>query len=489
MIFDEENIPQLPMSWAVLSVEEAFEQVTVGAKKLKTKDALEQGRFPVIDQGASETSGYTDDANLVISASQEAPIVLFGDHTRVLKYITTDFVPGADGTKLLAPKEMLDHAYAYQVLRAIRLPDRGYGRHYQYLRSSIIPIAPLAEQKRIADTLDRVLARVEGCRERLDRIPAILKRFRQTVLAAAMSGRLTADWRDGCGASEDAPALLQKVQAAKLSWADSNSSHNESGRVSKRASGASQRAFDSRGLPDSWRWSALEDALLMVVDCHNKTAPYEQTGIPLVRTSNIRDRAIIWADMKYVNEVTYTYWSRRCPPEGGDLIFTREAPMGEVAIVPSEPRFCLGQRTMLFRPVDSLISGRYLLISVSEPHFKIRSELVAVGSGVKHLRVGDVSELLVPIPPKEEQDEIVRRVEKLFAIADRLEERVNNARRAADRLTPALLAKAFRGELVPQDPNDEPAEELIERLKALTTSLGTKGKRSKRPSAAAAEVS
>jgi len=365
----------------------------------------------------------------------------------------------------------------------------------------ILPIAPLPEQKRIADKLDAVLARVDACRDRLDRIPAILKRFRQSVLAAATSGKLTEDWRaiqvarmepqaesgniarDSAqsryvvSAAPDSAALhpgyegngdavLKRIQSKKRMWAQRNPDHNEVARVCKRLDTFSTDHHDAGDIPESWCWARLEDVALMVVDCHNKTAPYEGAGIALVRTSNVRDGRFVWDDLRCVSEDTYKYWSKRCPPEPGDIVFTREAPMGEAAIIPVGRKICLGQRTMLVRPVEDCYSARFLLLSMLDPKFKERSEGVAVGTGVKHYRVGDVSNLFVPVPPVEEQTEIVRRVEALLAIADRVEARYAAARAQVEKLTPATLAKAFRGELVPQDPNDEPASALLERIRA-----------------------
>ncbi|WP_052700092.1 restriction endonuclease subunit S [Methylocucumis oryzae] len=219
-----------------------------------------------------------------------------------------------------------------------------------------IALAPLNEQKRIADKLDAVLAKVDACRDRLDRIPVILKRFRQSILAAAASGNLTQDWREqNPSLSEDnlARLVLKEIQNRKITWINENHQHNEVSRVQKRVNAFSEEnVFETTGLPDSWIWAKLEDVVLMVVDCHNKTAPYENSGIPLVRTTNIRDGRFIWDDLRYVTEETYQYWSKRCFPEPGDVVFTREAPMGEAAIIPPGTKICLGQRTMLFRPIE-----------------------------------------------------------------------------------------------------------------------------------------
>lgn len=121
---------------------------------------------------------------------------------------------------------------------------------------------------------------------------------------------------------------------------------------------------------------------------------------------------------------------------------------------------------MRIRPKDVLYPA-YLRIWLCSAEG--RSQLVA---NAKHavnqasINQGDVRSAIINLPPRHEQSEIVRRVETLFAFADRLETRLQKAQAAADRLTPALLAKAFRGELVPQDPDDEPAAELLQRLAA-----------------------
>ncbi|WP_323895765.1 restriction endonuclease subunit S [Aeromonas veronii] len=342
--------------------------------------------------------------------------------------------------------------YAYYYLKSIRglAESLGTGTTFKEISGATaktLPfvIPPFAEQKEISDRLDILLAQVEATQARLARIPDIIKKFRQSVLAAAVSGKLTEEWRNGTESIDDPMPI---VQTEKRIWVEKNPSHNEVNRVLKRV-----REYKGGGtiteieLPANWSWQQLEDSVLMIVDCHNKTAPYVESGIPLIRTSNIRDGKFVWQDLKFVNQETYEYWSRRCQPEPGDIIFTREAPMGEAAIVPTEQCVCLGQRTMLIRPLENLISAKYLLLAIMEPNFKRRSDIFAVGTGVKHYRVGDVSNLIIPIPPTEEQTEIVHRVEQLFAYADTIEQQAKAAKARVDNLSQAILAKAFRGEL------------------------------------------
>ncbi|CAD6366845.1 hypothetical protein SHEWT2_01302 [Shewanella hafniensis] len=307
------------------------------------------------------------------------------------------------------------------------------------------PLPPAAEQKVIADKLDTVLAQVETTKARLERIPEILKSFRQSVLAAAVSGKLTEEWREANACVDD---VLNNIQAEKKHWIKNNPMHNEVKRVVKRVKEYSSRPdVTELDLPETWSSSHLEDCVLMIVDCHNKTAPYTEVGNPLIRTSNIRDGKFVWENLKFVSDETYEFWSRRCPPESGDIIFTREAPMGEAAIVPAESKLCLGQRTMLIRPIEKFVSAKFLLMSFMDPNFRKRSEEIAVGTGVKHYRVGDVSNLVLGVPPTNEQLQIVNQVEELFAFADSIEQKATAALARVNNLTQSILAKAFRGEL------------------------------------------
>ena len=207
-------------------------------------------------------------------------------------------------------------------------------------------------------------------------------------------------------------------------------------------------------------------ACVRVVDCHNKTAPYVASGIPLIRTTNVRGGRIDLADTKFVDEDTYSFWSRRCPPEPGDVIFTREAPMGEAGMVPPDTRLCMGQRMMLLRADPSTIRPRFLLHAVQAPYVRNYADRLSVGTGVRHLRVGDVECLPVPIAPGPEQQAIEQAVDLALANLSRLSTAAKGASASLTGLDRALLTHAFRGELVPQDPNDEPADAMLARLRA-----------------------
>ena len=154
MSFVQSQLPTFPESWRVLPFDEALEDVTGGNAKVQTRDFRSEGKLRVIDQGQFDIAGYVDDVSLACKAP--LPCILFGDHTRIFKFAEAPFALGADGVKVLAPRQGLDARFAFHYLRTVRLPeDLGYSRHFKYLREATVPVPPLEEQRRIVDILDR----------------------------------------------------------------------------------------------------------------------------------------------------------------------------------------------------------------------------------------------------------------------------------------------------------------------------------------------
>lgn len=417
MIYNEANFPELPRNWASISVDDSVESAGNSNKKLKSKDALDHGRFPVIDQGQSEISGYSDDESLVVEASESSPIILFGDHTRLLKKISQPFVPGADGTKLFRAKSFWDTRFVYQMLRAIKLPDKGYARHFQYLRDSVLPLPPLPEQKRIADKLDAVLAQVDACLDRLDRIPAILKRFRQSVLAAATSGKLTEDWREEPNAVDWQQTDVQSV------------AHVGTGSTPLRS---------------------------------NSTF-FASTGTPWI-TSTATSQSLVTDAKEFVTQAAITAHRLKTYPIGTLLVamYGEGKTRGQVTELGIPATINQACAAIVVNEEKAL--KNYVKLALQANYFEMRE--LAEGGNQPNLNLSKIKGFPLALPGITEQTEIVRRVEALFAYAVPLEAHYATARAQVEKLTPSMLAKAFRGELVPQDPNDEPASALLARIRA-----------------------
>jgi type I restriction enzyme S subunit len=292
------------------------------------------------------------------------------------------------------------------------------------IKSIEVCLPPLAEQKRIADKLDHLLARVDACKARLDTIPSLLKRFRQSVLAAATSGRLTEEWREEKGLDLESwnqitiGSVVHRIEAGlNVKCEERPPEDHERGLV--KISAVTWGTFD---------------------DNESKTLPVDH---------DVSDRTRI---------------------QVGDFLISRAntlALVGACVIVhkTSRPVHLSDKVLRLQMPEELKLWVLYNLRSASG-----RAQIEKLASGnqlsMRNLSQANLKSIQFLMPQGVECDEIVRRVENLFAMADRIESQYQNARARVDKLTQSLLAKAFRGELVPQDPNDEPAAVLLERIRA-----------------------
>jgi type I restriction enzyme S subunit len=301
-----------------------------------------------------------------------------------------------------------------------------------------LPLAPLAEQRRIVVKLEKLLGQVDACQQRLEKIPTLLKRFRQSVLAAACSGRLTADWR------EENPNAETPEQIGEGEPPDN---------------------FD---LPASWSWLLSAHAFDFVTSGSRGWARYyADDGPAFLRVGNLNHDSIE-LDLRSIQHVQppANAEGKRTRVQQGDLLVSVTADVGMIALVDEDiGEAYINQHVALTRPNGNM-NRRYLAYFLSArnggQHQFINLQRGATKVG---LGLGDIKNIWIARPPLAEQQEIVRRVAGLFALADQLEQRLAQARKQVDKLTPSLLARAFAGQLAPQKTTDEPAEKLLKRIR------------------------
>ena len=199
----------LPKDWERTTVGCVIKNISLTGKKLKKRDYESDGELPVIDQGLSFIGGYTNNEKLKVEC--ELPVIVFGDHTKAIKYVDFDFVGGADGIKVIKSQEMYHSKLFYYFIRAISLPDRGYSRHFQFLERAQISIPPLTEQTQIVSEIERHLSVVDEIEATIKSELKRAERLRQSILKHAFSGKLVPqDLKD-----EPAIVLLERIRDVK----------------------------------------------------------------------------------------------------------------------------------------------------------------------------------------------------------------------------------------------------------------------------------
>lgn len=346
-----------------------------------------------------------------------------------------------------------------------------------------IPLPPLAEQRRIVAKLDALMAQLDSSRERLERVPALLKRFRQAVLAAAVSGRLTEAWRaQQPEGGETAADLLARIRAERRTQWEAKQQAKRGNQLSlsdawkqKYEEPAEPDTEDLPELPEGWQWASF-DTIAAVKS--NLVAPSLYPDLPLVAPDNIEKETGRLLGFPTVFESAAISPKHYFYP--GQIVYSKIRPYLSKLVIVDFEGLCSADMYPIEGAIDTVYLFRYMLSS---------SFLAFVsGSGSRSvlpkINQEELGVIPVPVPPLAEQHEIVRQVNHYFELADALEARLEQATALVEQLPQALLAKAFRGELVLQASTDEPAAALLARLRADAGAAPTKGKRGPKAQAA-----
>jgi len=342
------------------------------------------------------------------------------------------------------------------------------------IRSLRIPLAPLAEQKRIVEKVEELLARVNKVRERLGKVQVILKRFRQAVLTAACSGRLTADWQDD-NRKENAKDLILKILNRRRIQLEIREKDGFRARYKEPLKAAYKLAFE---IPDTWCLATVDQLTLLVT---KGTSPkwqgfdYSSTGVPFIRSQNVLWGNLDLTDMAYLPPIFNDSHKNSIIRHGDVLLNLVGASVGRSSIATegTEGANC-NQAVAIIRLVPEGMINKFLIYYFISPHTQEHIHESKADVARANFNLDDIRPMVVPVPPLTEQHEVVRRVEAMFKLADAVEKRVEAAKVRAEKLTQAILVKAFRGELVPTEAelarregrSYEPASVLLARIRS-----------------------
>jgi len=387
-------------------------------------------------------------------------------------------------------------SYLYFVLvHAIRdLYNKTHGTGMVHVTKPIfeshqIPLAPYQEQQRIVAKLEKLMSKVDQCKARLEKIPSILKRFRQSVLASACSGELTKNWRKNNSNVESAESLLNRVvEERNGKYEKACITAKIKGKKKPRSFTVSDEPLDKTTLaeiPEDWAWESLVNLANIRggVTKGRKFKDRKTVRLKYLRVANVQDGFFDLSQIKEIKALPEDLEKYRL--KDGDILFTEGGDrdkLGRGTVWKNNIEDCIHQNHIFrARLYSSRLVPEYISIATKSSKardyfFEHASQTVNLAS----INMTTLGKVPIALPPQNEQKEIVHRVQSLFITAAQIEARYNKAKEYVDKLTQSILAKAFRGELVPQDSNAEPASKLLERIREEREKRRAEGKPKRR---------
>jgi type I restriction enzyme S subunit len=343
-----------------------------------------------------------------------------------------------------------------------------------FILEAKLPVPPLNEQRRIVAKIEELTTRSRASKQALDAIPPLLERLRQSVLAAAFRGDLTKQWRQQNPNTEPAIELLKRIrQEHRHRWeqdylekqkAKGKEPKNDKWKEKYKEPGPVDTT-DLPELPEGWCWAATDLVCETIVDCPHSTPRYRDDGPLLVRTSDFRVGELCLSSTRRVSQEDFEKRTSRLKPLAGDILYSREGGiLGIACVIPRGVEICMGQRMMLLRTSRQFLRSRVLMWVLNSPIVLRQVAEQLVGTAAPRINVSAVKKFAVPVPPLNEQEIIHSRINVALSSIANTRMSVEQTTDRVASLDQSILAKAFRGELVPQDPNDEPASELLNRI-------------------------
>jgi len=349
------------MSWKTLAFEDCLERIKTPSKLQKSK-YLGKGKFPVVAQEDSIINGYTNDENLVFKIN--SPIIIFGDHTRKLKYIDFNFVLGADGAKIIKPKSDINVKFFFYYLTLMMPKSVGYARHYKLLKKIRFNIPSLAEQQSIAAKLDATFAEINKLIEASE---INIKNINKYI------GRVT-DY------------LI----------------HNDI---------------------KNYKNFTLNDITNNITCGVAKRPEYVDKGIIFLSARNVKHGKMKWVNYKFISEEAHKILTKNSKPEVGDILYSRVgAGFGDAAIIDRDVELSIFVSLTLIK-VKPIVLNEYIFYYLNSPIIKELARKNITGTGVGNLNVGAVKRFKIKLPDLKNQKLIIDKLKSLNILGENI---INN---------------------------------------------------------------
>jgi len=457
----EKNLPKLPNGWIWINLGEVHEIIS-GIGFPKKYQGLVEGEIPfykvmdisktVLNGGKyiSESDNYVSKevAELLNVNFIKANSIIFAKIGEAIKLnrrviVKKDCLIDNNIMSIRSFTNNLFHLYSFYYLNTVKLTNYARATTVPSIRKSDVelipfPLSPLPEQQRIVNKIEELFTLLDAGLEALQKIKSQLKVYRQAVLKHAFEGKLTEEWRENNGYENVCSSKLRNLNKEENKKAQDFSTFSE--------------------LPHSWGWSTINNISEVVSGQHILKGDYnyEIDGIPYL-TGPI--------DFGVKNPKV-SKWTKnpKAKAKNNDILITvKGAGVGKCNILDIEEAAISRQLMAIRADSNSTISEYIFYYLISKFYFL---QKIGAGSTVPGIDRESIKSFSLPLPPLLEQEKVVEEIERCFSIADRIEEIVDQNLQKAEKLRQGILKKAFEGKLVPQDPNDEPAYKLLERIKA-----------------------
>lgn len=407
------ELETLPKGWTIAKFEDLLDYIQPTNYIVKSTDYKDSYPTPVLTAGKSFIKGYTNETDGIFT---KLPTIIFDDFTTATQFVNFPFKVKSSAMKILQPTcDLVNIKLAYYYMQTIHLKGETHKRFWISEYSQIpVPLAPLNEQKRILAKLEQLLTDLDKGIEYLETTKQQLKVYRESVLKWAFEGKLT------------------------------NSVMNK-----EKIGGHSN--LITKGASPKWQgFNYINDSSQLL----------------FITSENVRENYIDVSEPKYLS-LGFNDIQKRSILQKEDVLFNLVgASIGRAAIFHLDQISNINQAVAIIRLKNS-ISNKYLSHYLNAEVAKQNYLEKVVDVARANLSLTDIGNMDVPLPTERtDQDRIVKEIESRLSVCDKIEETIVSSLQQAEALRLSIIKKAFEGRLVPQDPNDEPAEKLLERIRA-----------------------
>jgi type I restriction enzyme S subunit len=456
----------LPSNWTITTFDAILNYEQPTTYIVKSTEYSNTYKTAVLTAGKSFIIGYTNETEGIYS--ENLPAIIFDDFTSATQYVTFPFKVKSSAMKILQPiNNQFNKKYIYYFMQTIKHNVTTHKRYWisDYSKRNI-PLPPLPEQHRIVAKIDSLFSELDNGVAFLKTIKTQLTIYRQAVLKWAFEGKLTTEWRKANDV-ENQEIVIKNIMIAREM------------EICKEKYKNIEPEFPLYELPKEWKWVSI-GYISRGVEYGTSAKSNKNGKVVVLRMGNIQNGTFIYDDLAYTSNKKEI---EKYKLNESDVLFNRtNSPelVGKTAIYTgSIPSIFAGYLIRLNQ--ISYIDAKYLNYYLNSPHSK-KCGNIAKTDGVNQSNINGAKLSTYPFPlcSKPEQLAIVSAIESRLSVCDKLEQTIDNTLALSASLRQSILKKAFEGRLIPQDPNDEPAEKLLERIKVEKATVLAKQKQTRK---------